>query len=256
MLRSLTTKGLIWPALLTLVGLAILIGLGTWQLERMRWKEGLIARIHARTLAAPVDADAATSQLLQTRDLEYVRVRARGRLLYDKEHYLYAPDQKLGPGWHVYTPLEIAPAHVIWINRGYVPDRLKSPDARQAGQVDGEVEVTGLVRMPGQTSMFTPDNAVDKNIWYWRDLAGMTAASFPKSDIQALPFFIDAEAAASAPGGWPKGGTTIIKLPNRHLEYALTWYGLAAALAAIFVIYAQGLVRRAPDDQAPISGTT
>ncbi len=81
------------------------------------------------------------------------------------------------------------------------------------------------------------------NLWYWRDLDGLFQAAFGAGDrVSRAPFFVDAE--APAPGGWPKGGATRLELPNRHLEYAITWFGLAAALAAVFAAYAVPRLRR------------
>ncbi len=80
-----------------------------------------------------------------------MRVKARGRFHHDKERYYYAPDQQRGPGYHVYTPFEIAGnGAIVFVNRGFVPEQLKAPEQRQAGQVAGEVEVTGLLRATGK----------------------------------------------------------------------------------------------------------
>jgi surfeit locus 1 family protein len=85
-------------------------------------------------------------------------------------------------------------------------------------------------------------------MFYWPDYAGMRRAV--ASDAQLAPFFIDAEAEPGNPGGWPKGGTTILTLPNRHLEYALTWYGLAVTLIGVYLAFARGRLRDA-DREAP-----
>jgi surfeit locus 1 family protein len=237
MFAMLSEKRLLWPGVMTLAGLAILFGLGTWQLERKAWKEGLIAAIEARTKAEPVNLADAAGRLGASGDVEYTRVKARGRFLNDKERYFYAPDAELGPGYHVYTPLEIAgDGAVLFVNRGFVPEALKDPATRKAGQPDGETDVTGLLRMPGPKGFFTPDNEPAHNLWYWRDLDGLLRSAFGDGGRAALPFFLEAE--APAPGGWPKGGATLIELPNRHLEYAITWFGLAFALAAVFAAYA------------------
>jgi surfeit locus 1 family protein len=168
--------------------------------------------------------------------LEYTRVKARGRFLHDHELYFYAPDAKRGPGQHVHTPFELVPSgHVVFVNRGYVPDQFKAPDSRSAGQIATETEVVGLLRAPPGRGRFAPSNEPAKNLWFWRDLDGMYLAAFPKADRTILPVFIDAE--GEAPGGWPKGGVTELKLANRHLEYALTWFGLAIAFTAIFAMY-------------------
>jgi surfeit locus 1 family protein len=83
--------------------------------------------------------------------------------------------------------------------------------------------------------VFTPDNEPQANLWYWRDFSGLFASAFSGGDRGFIPVFLDASSAA--PGGWPRGGATLLELPNRHLEYAITWFGLAAALLAVFGAY-------------------
>ena len=96
---------------------------------------------------------------METDDLEYLHVAFKGRFHHDKERYLYAP-ARAGLGWHVYTPLEWAPAHFVWVNRGFVPDERKDPATRREGQLTGEVEITGLVRVRQAKGAFTPTNDV------------------------------------------------------------------------------------------------
>jgi surfeit locus 1 family protein len=259
MLQRLHRAGLVWPSLATLLGLAVLIGLGTWQLERKRWKEDLLARIAAGVKADPILISPPDPSLLSplkdrapplesmgvlTR--EYTHVAVRGRFHHDKERYLYAPTPA-GLGWHVYTPLELASGQVVWINRGFVPDAKKAPETRWEGQVAGEVEVRGLIRFPAGKGLFTPANDVQHNLWYWPDIAAMTAAAFPEGRQkalggplrpEALPLVIEADAQPEPPGGLPRGGVTRLDLPNRHLEYALTWFGLALTLIGVYLAFA------------------
>lgn len=242
MLSRLKAARLLVPALMTALALPILLGLGTWQLQRKTWKEGLIARLVARAHAPPVDLAAALALDSRTNDIEYLHVAVRGRFDHARERYLYAADEVVGAGWHVYTPLQPATGGPpVLVNRGFVPDQLKAPAARAAGQVAGDVEVTGLVRASEQPGTFTPKNDAKANIWFWRDVPAMLPPT-PGSGTP-YPFAIDADAAPANPGGWPRGGTTIVNLPNRHLEYAFTWYGLALALAVIFVTFAAGRLR-------------
>src|SRR5512145_2265919 len=134
MLQRLPTARLIWPTLAALAGLAVLIGLGTWQLERKRWKEDLLAKIAERAAADPVRPPEAP---LIKGDMEYLHVAVAGRFHHDKERYLYAPTPA-GLGWHVYTPLEAASGEIVWVNRGFVPDARKPPETRPEGQLQGE----------------------------------------------------------------------------------------------------------------------
>lgn len=223
---------------MTLVALAILLGLGFWQLERKAWKENLLATIAARAAQPPVDFLGATTATHDNElGFEYLRARVRGRYRHDKERYFYAPDAKLGPGYHVYTPLEIAGSDaVVFINRGFVSEDLKDPTKRSQGQVEGEVEVVGLMRAPGLKGTFTPDNDAKANLWFWRDYAGFFASAYSGTERRPVAAFLDAEEAA--PGGWPKGHATLVDIPNRHLEYALTWFGLAGTLVAVFAAFA------------------
>jgi surfeit locus 1 family protein len=278
MLDRLRRARLLWPTVAALAALAVLVGLGTWQLDRKRWKEDLLAKIAAGAKAEPVvlfqrgivsikdlteqlrlpadikDAveagDVIVLETLESKEFlkfpEYRHVVARGRFLHDKEQYLYAPTPA-GLGWHVYTPLQVAPGRVVWINRGFVPDARKAPATRPEGQVAGEVEVKGLVRFPAGKGVFTPVNDVQNNLWYWPDIAAMTAAAFPDGPQnapggprrpEALPLVIEADAEPEPPGGLPRGGVTRLQLPNRHLEYAVTWYGLALTLIGVYLAFA------------------
>jgi surfeit locus 1 family protein len=234
--------GLVWPTVLALAGLAALIGLGTWQLQRKAWKEDLIAKIAERVGAAPVPISVTTATLPDGEDFNYLHVVVTGRFHHNKERYLYAP-ARAGLGWHVYTPLEWAPAHFVWINRGFVPDERKDPARRRQGQLPGEVAVTGLVRAGREKGLFTPANDIAGNLWYWPDVAAMHASAFAGTGASTLPLTVDADLRPEPPGGLPRGGVTRLDLPNRHLEYALTWYGLALTLVGVFAAFARGRLR-------------
>jgi surfeit locus 1 family protein len=224
------------------MGLAILVGLGNWQMSRKVWKEALIAKIAQRVGAPPIPlANDSQVARVETDDAEYLHVSLKGRFHHDKERYLYAP-APAGLGWHVYSPLEWAPGRFVWINRGFVPDARKDPSTRTQGQLAGEVEISGLLRIRQAKSMFTPDNDVARNLWYWPDVAAMQASAFGTA-ANAAAFTVDTDARSEPPGGLPRGGVTRLDLPNRHLEYALTWYGLALTLIAVFVAFARGLLR-------------
>jgi surfeit locus 1 family protein len=232
---------MVLPTVFVLGGLAVLIGLGTWQLERKRWKEGLLAKIAARVVAPPVSLTEAERRLRAGEDVEYVHVTATGRFQHDGERYLYAPSPG-GLAWHVYTPLELAEGRIVWVNRGAVSDAMKDPARREPGQVRGEQQVAGLIRVQQDRARFVPANNPAENVWYWPDLPAMTASAFSRP-VEAPPLAIDADARPAPPGGLPKGGVTRIALPNRHLEYALTWYGLALALAAVYLSFSFNLLR-------------
>jgi len=243
MLRTLREKHLLWPSVTMIAALVVLISLGNWQMQRLAWKNHLIAAIAERAHAVPVSLAAADEAAQRGEDYEYTRVEATGRFLHDREAHLYALDATHGPGFYIITPLKLDDGSVVLVNRGFVPNDLKSPSRRPAGQITGEVHIVGLLRAPEAQRMFVPTNNAGRNIWYWRDIAAMGAAA-AEGGARVHPFFIDAEAEPAVPGGWPKGGVTRLELPNRHFEYALTWYGLAAALVAVFAAFAAGRWRR------------
>lgn len=249
MFTRLREARLLASAVATLVTFAILLALGTWQMQRKTWKEGLLAQIAERTHAPPVPITNVLSNMTasfeEPYDPEYVHVTVTGRFHHDKEQFLWAPDPVQGLGYHVYTPLEFSPDRVVWVNRGYVPHDKKAGESRTGGLVAGEVAVSGLVRKPmAVPSVFTPDNEAYRNMFYWRALDEMHAAAFGTGAVDKAPVFVDADAEPANPGGWPRGGATLVELPNRHLEYALTWYGLAATLLGVFAAFAWGRLRR------------
>lgn len=231
-------KRLFWPAVSTLLVGMCLLALGFWQLQRLAWKDALLAEIAQRAEAAPVPVPPeGLWPLLQPDDYDYRHVELVGRFEHDKEALVFraAGPKGLGPGFLVLTPLRLATgAHVI-VNRGYVPQDRKDPVSRRQGQIEGEVSVQGLMRPPEPRNFFTPADSPEKGIYFSRD-PGVIAGHFGL--VRAAPFSIDAD-AFDVPGGWPQGGTTVRALPNNHLAYALTWFGLAAGLCGVFIAFAR-----------------
>jgi surfeit locus 1 family protein len=230
------TRALIKLTIATLISLAVLIGLGVWQLQRLEWKEGVIARIEARTERKPVPLSRALELSNEFGDLSYLPVRAEGRFHHAREQYYYAISLDGDPGWHVITPLETVNGHVVLVDRGFVPDRLRDPETRPEGQVEEVVTVTGLIRTPEEPGVLIPENDPKTNQWFSRDLAAMARSMFPGDTVQVASFFIEAD-DTEVSGGWPKGGQTRLELPNSHLQYAVTWFGLALCLVGVYAVY-------------------
>lgn len=220
-------------AVLGLVAFAILIGLGTWQVQRLHWKENLLATIEVRRTAAPLPLAGIEARYKSTGDVDYTPVTATGVFHHGGERHFLAT-WKGQSGFFVYTPLELADGRFVFVNRGFVPYDLKDPAKRAAGQVEGEVTVTGLARnaLPQKPSSLVPDNDPGKNVFYWKDRDAMARSAGLRATAEIVPIFIDADATPN-PGGFPIGGVTLIDLPNSHLQYAITWYGLAAALVGV-----------------------
>ena len=241
---------LVLPTILAVGAFAVLVGLGTWQLQRKAWKDALVDRIAARVQAPPLPFDAVLARARSGEDLEYTRVAVTGRWLPAQEWHLWVATSA-GPGWHVYAPLLTAAGPVVIVNRGFVPDARRDPASRPELGGGAEAHVVGLLRMPEAKGAFTPDNAADRNIWYWRDLGGM-ARTLP-AGTGVAPFFLDAvKNGAAAQAGAPEGGVTRLDIPNNHLQYALTWYGLAATLVGVYSAFAIAALRGTAARSPPI----
>lgn len=241
-----SARALVWPAIVAALAFAILLGLGFWQLERLAWKEALIARVESRVHApaAPLPSESEWRKLDAEAD-EYRRVTARGRFHHDKEAHVYTvvsekPGRYAGPGYWVMTPLELESGAFVIVNRGFVPLDRRDAASRAQGQVEGVVSVTGLLRMPEEGSYFLPGNDPATESWYRRDPADIARA---RGLPRAAPFTIDADATPN-PGGLPQGGDTRVVFTNNHLQYAVTWFGIALALVGVFAAFARQRLRQ------------
>lgn len=137
-----------------------------------------------------------------------------------------------GPGYWIFTPLVTTSGRTVFVNRGFVPfDRLSETPPAPAGRLT----VSGPLRLPEMGNFVTPDPDVAKRVWHIRDPQAIAAAI--GLDGKVVPFFIDADASATPPGGLPQAGETRTRFVNNHLQYAITWYGLAAALAGVVGVY-------------------
>ncbi len=219
-------------SIFTITMVALLIGLGNWQIAQRDRKHALIAKVERRASIHPVKLEDVLERLMNDGDIEYMRVRVRGVFKHEKERHYFATFEGK-KGWHIYTPLELSHGRIVMVNRGFVPSGLKMPRARILGQISGETVVTGLARKPGVKGYFSPENDIAGNRWFWRDLSNMFASVYEKPHTTAIPFFIDAEDQKLS-GGWPKGGVTRIVFRDNHLQYAITWYGLAIVLIAVY----------------------
>lgn len=210
--------------LFTLAAVAVLLALGTWQVQRLGWKTELIARIEARMAEKPVPLP---EQIDDPAAWEYRRVTMAGRFLHDRE-FLVGPRTMEGrAGYHMVTPFRRASGGVVFVNRGWVPDE----QLKGASRPSGIVRVEGIVQFP-RKYRFTPDNVPQKDLWYWTDVAEMARAA--KLD-NVLP--VTVSVAARQKGVYPAGGQLRLDIPNDHGQYAAFWYFMALALGIIYVVF-------------------
>ena len=226
-----------------MVCVAILLGLGTWQVNRLAWKQDLLATINERIHAKPRPLE--TWFKLEP-GTDYWPVTVTGTYWHDNERHFFATHNGQS-GYYIYTPLETFPNAFVFINRGFVPFDRKDSATREGGQIAGTVTVEGLARstLADKPSWSVPDNDPAKNIFYWKDIKSMQESAGLPAGANVMPLFIDASKSATPASGLPVGGVTIVDLPNNHLQYAVTWYGLAAALACVWGVLAWRQVRRA-----------
>jgi surfeit locus 1 family protein len=234
--------GYIEATAFTIVGVAILVGLGIWQLDRKVWKENLIATLTERLSQAPANLPprSAWPTLTQSAD-EYRRVTFPAEFIEGQEALVYTagsafrPDVQ-GPGYWVFAPARLPGGSIVVIDRGFIP--LDNKDAATHAP-QGIVDVVGVMRWPEQRGTFTPSDEPQKNIWYLRD--HKLIADFKKWDT-AAPFYIDQESPVP-PGGMPVPGKLRVTLPDNHLQYALTWFAMALGLAGVYVVWLAGRLR-------------
>jgi surfeit locus 1 family protein len=240
-------RRLIVPAILTLAALAVLVSLGNWQLRRLAWKEDLIARATARpnepVQPLPTELEWPSYEVTEG---EYRPFRLSGHFLNDKEALVFTslPDPRGkygGPGFWVVTPFALSEGGTVFVNRGFVPQGRELSKDRGESPENAPTEVVGLMRPSEPRGMFTPADRPDENVFYARNVSDLAAAKDLSPPV--APFTIDLTAAEIPPGGLPQAGETRMSFTNNHLQYAITWYGLAAALLAVFAVYVRARLR-------------
>lgn len=209
---------------------AVLVGLGVWQVERLHWKLGLIAQVNEHLAARPLTLGAALK--MGPEGAQYHRVALDGRFDNSRETYVYTTDANGDPVFHVVTPFQTG-AGTFLVDRGLVPQSMKDPSTRRAGEIEGDTHIVGVWRVPDPPGFFTPAPDRAKRVWYSRDIEGMAAADGAKL-VEAV--IVEADATPN-PGGWPKGGQTVVTFRNEHLQYAITWFALAAGLLGVYLAY-------------------
>ena len=250
-------------ALVLLAFFAGFVALGVWQVERRAWKLELIERVESRVHAPAVPAPGPDqwAQVDAPRDA-YRHVTVTGTFLHDSETLVQATTG-LGGGYWVLTPLQQADGTVVLVNRGFVPPAQRARQAHAAGESEGPVTVTGLLRVSEPDGTFMRDNDPEGDRWYSRDVEAIAAA---RGLDHVAPYFIDADAApgqaaapatapasASASGAAagagpvaPVGGLTVIAFHNNHLVYAITWFVMALMMLGVgwYVLRDERALRR------------
>ena len=224
-------KPRIWPIVLWAgLGIAVLFALGTWQLFRLAEKEAQRAAISERTTASPVSLSEVLARRAKAADIEFVTVKARGVFDHGSERHKLVSFEG-SPGWQIITPFKSDEGIVALVDRGVVPADLKDPAKRPENPAP--LELNAVVRAHGyERGFFDPDNDADGNLWYWWDVPAMLSSVAIAPDMQVAPFVLQ-QLPGSDPKRLPQATSPEAQLRNNHLQYAVTWFALAATLLVI-----------------------
>jgi surfeit locus 1 family protein len=220
------------------IAVALLIGLGVWQVQRLKWKEGLLAHIAALQSAKAVDIGPVLDALGHGRDVDFTRVSATCPGIANARFLELYGVRDAEVGSRLISACQVASANyrTVLVDRGFIPDTTAARPRVDAA-ASQPVEVVGVLRKPDRPNAFSPANT--HGHWYTRDAAAMAAALGAPQPVAPVFLFAESrtnpEFEALAPAPLPTD------IPNRHLEYAITWFGLAAALLGV---YAAVLFRR------------
>jgi surfeit locus 1 family protein len=240
MSEALARRSLLVPAVTTIVIVAVLLALGVWQLERRGDKLALIAALDERLAAAPIPLPLATrwGELSPAKD-EFRRVTLSGVIDARDQAQVFASPSPLrkdvsGTGTWAFAPVRLAGGETVVVNRGFVPG---GQDAQHG--TSGPVTLTGYIRFPETPGWLTPHADRTKRLWFVRDHLAMAQALGWAEPQRVAPFYIDLESPVPL-GGIPKPGPLQVNLKNDHLQYAITWLLLAAAVTIAFGFWLRG----------------
>jgi surfeit locus 1 family protein len=204
---------------------------GSWQLDRLQWKRGLIAQIADANTRAPLNALPTDDAALAA--LQFHPVKLRGTWRGDTEFHITPRYWKDQFGYAIIAPFTLNDGRLVLVNRGWIPGKLKLPETRSQTRVRGAATITGMVRVGAERSYFTPISQPAKNIWFGRDTADMAAFAKLGNVVPVMVDIVGTQDAKTLPV--PSDGT--IRLRNDHLSYILTWWGIALGVLVIFVLY-------------------
>ena len=212
------------------ISLGVLLSLGAWQIKRLQWKEALIVKVEERLNADPIPFEAAVARVEAGEDMEYAPVRLTGAPRPAMEERIFGAIEGAA-GVFVFTPVEAADS-LVYINRGFVPQQQGEWDCFCKEEA---VTAVGLLRYAEHptppASWFRGMGQSADGLWLVRNPERFADAA----GVKASSYYIDSFARDGAL--WPKGGTTRLDFRNKHMEYALTWFGLAATLFGVWLVF-------------------
>ena len=222
------TRRMIVPLIFGIAGVAILVWLGNWQMQRLAWKEAILAEINARMASAPAPVPAAPAPAAD----RFLPVTASGTITEDEVHVLVSVKQ-VGPAYRVISRFETDGGRALLLDRGFIPT-----DAKDAKRDAVDATIIGLLHWPDDRNSSTPDNDTAGNIWFARDVDEMADAL----GTEPILIILD-QTSETDPSVTPLPLDTT-GIPNDHLEYAITWYSLAVIWAGMTLYLLWRIKRR------------
>jgi surfeit locus 1 family protein len=216
------------------LGFVMLCTLGAWQLERLQWKTSLIAERKAELAAAPVALATVLSETGSGKTVDYRPVRLTGRFIGGKDLRLFST--AYGPGWEIVSPFLTDDGVLVMVDRGFLPESSGREIAAPPPPAT-PLALSGFARQPpARKAAFAPANDAGRNRWFWWDLPAMAAASGGSQAGSIAPVYVQVAGTPVGGSDAPRPVVPVVAIPNNHLGYALTWFGLALALAVMAVL--------------------
>ena len=215
----------------SVIGIVILIGLGVWQVQRLHWKEALLAKVAALEAAQPRPVNDALDGRIASADLDFIRVAATCPDI-ETTAYLKLYAVRDVAGVRLITPCTLTGSRykTILVDRGFVrQEQIPTLTSGQGERLDQPI--VGVLRKGDARNFLTPVNLPAQGLWYWRDIPAMAKAL--GADNPAPTFLMLERPAPKAFG--PTPAPVPAEIPNNHLQYALTWFGLAASLLGVYL---------------------
>ena len=225
-------RPLLWPTFFALPTLLILLALGTWQVQRLEWKNDLIASFEQRSSAPPIELPLAGEV---TADLEFRSLRLVGSFDHSRETFMTGRTYEGNAGFHIVTPFSLRDGRIVLVNRGWVSESYRDPAKRPFTLVEGETELDAILRFPGKKGYFVPENEAENGFWFTLVPAQIVA------HLELSSAAVTSVYAATIRNGdevkLPIAARTKLNLRNSHLSYAITWYGIALALISVYLAF-------------------
>ena len=227
--RLMSFRPLLWPTLVAIPALITLLMLGTWQVNRLQWKTALIEEFQARSTAQAV------YPAFDGVPIEFQRVSLDGRFLHDETVYLTGRTYEGNAGFHVITAFEASTGDLFFVNRGWVSEAYREPESRPFSMSEDVFALEGIVRLAQRQGQFVPDNEPERGFWF--TMKPDEVGAFLELPAAEQRFYIDAIRQEGEELTLPIAAEIKIEVRNSHLNYAITWYGIALSLIGVYFAY-------------------